>query len=109
MTTQSVEAKHDSHQQDARSSDDHHDERDKDLVRITVNDQPVEIHRGRQLVRDIKKLGHVPPADELAQVVQGHAPMPLPDDGSVVIKGGEEFISYPKDSGSSHSDFQPVG
>ena len=109
MSTQStVEVKQDSREQDHHGDDGHHEgEHGKELVRITIDNKPVEIHRGRQSVRDIKSLGHVPAADELAQVVHGH-PSPLPDDGSVVIKGGEEFISYPKDSGSSHGDPQPA-
>lgn len=73
----------------------------KDAVSIKVNDATVEIHRGRQPVSEIKWLGGVPAADELAQVTEGQPLKPLADDGSVVIKGGEEFVSYPKDSSSS--------
>lgn len=73
----------------------------RELVMIKVDDKPVEIHRGRQPVSEIKRLGDVPVADELAEVIEGQPLKPLPDDGSVVIKGGEEFMSYPKDSGSS--------
>ena len=72
-----------------------------DVVTITVNDESVPIHRGRQSVSEIKRLGAVPAADELAEVVEGKPLKPLADDGSVVIKGGEEFVSYPKDSSSS--------
>ena len=73
----------------------------KEAVLIKVNDATVEIHRGRQSVSEIKRLGGVPAADELAQVTEGQPLNPLADDGSVVIKGGEEFVSYPKDSSSS--------
>lgn len=76
----------------------------KDAVSITINGKPYEIHRGRQSVATIKTLGGVPQADELAQVIEGNTPplTPLPDDGTVTIKGDELFVSYPKDSGSSH-------
>ena len=43
----------------------------------------------------------MPAADELAQVNEGQPLKPLADDGHVVIKGGEEFVSYPKDSSSA--------
>lgn len=73
----------------------------RDMVSVKVNNVPVQIHRGRQAVSEIKRLGGVPGADELAHVVEGQPLMPIADDGFVVIKGGEEFVSYPKDSSSS--------
>ncbi len=74
-----------------------------DVVIITVNNEPVEIHRGRQsVVEEIKTLGHVPLADQLTELVDGRL-TPLPDDGAVTIKGHEVFVSHPKDSGSSSS------
>lgn len=75
----------------------------QETVSIKVNDKAVEIHRGRQPVIEIKRLGGVPTADELAQVIGGQPLKPLPDDGWIVIKGGEEFVSYPKDSSSSYA------
>jgi hypothetical protein len=69
-------------------------------VTITINNTPREIHRGRATVAEIKVLGGVPVTDELEEVVQGKL-TPLPDDGAVTIKGGEVFISHPRDSGSS--------
>lgn len=70
------------------------------IVTITINNQPKQIHRGRQTVAEIKKVGGVPPADELEQIIGGKL-TPLADDGAVTIKGGEVFISHPRDSGSS--------
>lgn len=70
------------------------------MVTITVNNQPKQIHRGRQTVAEIKAAGGVPSTDELEQIVSGKL-TPLPDDGAVTIKGGEVFISHPRDSGSS--------
>ena len=72
----------------------------QDEVTISVNNTPIQIHRGSQPVSEIKRLGKVPGADDLARVVEGQL-KPLPDGDKVVIKGGEEFVSYPKDSGSS--------
>ena len=72
----------------------------RDEVTITVNNQAYQIHRGRQAVTDIKRLAAIPQADELAQDVEGSL-TPLPDGGAVTIKGGERYVSYPKDSASS--------
>jgi hypothetical protein len=69
------------------------------LVTITINSKPYEIHRGHQKVSEIKTAGNVPLADDLEQVVEGKL-VPLSDDGAVTIKGGEIFVSHPKDSGS---------
>ncbi len=70
------------------------------LVTITVNNVPYEIHRGRQTVTAIKTVGKVPLADDLEQVVDNKLVL-LPDNSEVTIKGGEVFVSHPKDSGSS--------
>lgn len=79
----------------------HDDGHGRDIVTVTVNDKTVQIHRGSQEVSEIKRLGGVPAADELAQIIEGQPLKPLPDNGRVVLKGGEEFVSHPKDSGSS--------
>ena len=75
----------------------------KDIVEISINNKAFHIHRGHQTVAAIKDLGGVPRADELAEVHEGQDPplTPLKDDGAVTIKGGEKFVSYPRDSGSS--------
>lgn len=80
------------------------DEHGQADVKITINNITKQIHRGRQTVVAIKTLGGVPQADELAQVIEGNTPplTPLKDDASVTIKGGEIFVSYPRDSGSSN-------
>jgi hypothetical protein len=75
-------------------------EHGRDEVTITINNQAYQVHRGRQLVADIKRLAGIPQADELAQDLEGTL-TPLPDGGAVTIKGGERFVSYPKDSASS--------
>lgn len=70
------------------------------FVSITINDTERSIHRGRQTVVEIKKVGEVPLNHELEQIIKGKI-TPLDDNGFVVIKGGEIFISHPKDGGSS--------
>ena len=77
-----------------------HEDHGKDFVTIKVNAKDVEIHRGSQTVAAIKTAGTVPQADELEQVIDGKL-TPLADDGSVTIKGGEKFVSHPRDSGSA--------
>ncbi len=69
-------------------------------VMITVNTIPVSIHRGHRTVAEIKTAANVPLADDLEQVIDGKL-TPLADDGSVTLKGGEQFISHPKDGSSS--------
>jgi hypothetical protein len=69
-------------------------------VSITINNRTVSIHRGRQTVAQIKAVGGVNPAHELELVEDGQF-RPLPDDGAVTLKGGEVFISHPRDSASS--------
>lgn len=69
-------------------------------VTTTVNGQPVTIHRGRRTVTEIKQAAHVPLAHDLELVSDGVL-KPLADDGALVIKGGEVFVSHPKDAASS--------
>ena len=69
-------------------------------VKITINTTTKTIHRGRHTVVEIKKLGDVPLADELEQLIDGKL-KPLPDDGAVTIKGGEIFMSHVRSGGSS--------
>tara|TARA_R110002126_G_scaffold31209_3_gene100869 strand:- start:219 stop:485 length:267 start_codon:yes stop_codon:yes gene_type:complete len=78
------------------NSDDHAN----NFVEIIVNDETYKIHRGRRSVVEIKTAGEVPLADKLEQVIDGTL-VPLDDDGSIVIKGGEEFKSHVPSGGAS--------
>ena len=78
----------------------HDDGHGREIVTIKVNTIDRDIHRGRQPVSEIKRVGEVQQADELAQVVDGKL-VPLDDSGAVTIKGGEVFVSHPRDSSSS--------
>src|SRR5262245_21114722 len=69
-------------------------------VNITVNGRTYSIHRGHQTVAAIKQVAEVPLAHDLEQVVDGVL-KPLADDGAVTLKGGEVFVSHPKDAASS--------
>lgn len=70
------------------------------IVPITVDNNVRQIHRGSQTVSEIKNAGGVPQAFALDQLIDGKL-TELPDGGRVTIKGGEVFVSHPKDSGSS--------
>jgi len=70
------------------------------FVTIRVNNQEFEIHRGNQSVQEIKAIAGVPLADELNLVIDGELTS-LPNDGSVVIKGGEVFVSQPPSGAAS--------
>ena len=95
----------DAEQKVVRTKEPNEKERDPEggheIVDIAVNGEKVQVHRGRQSVAEIKRLGHVLQADILAEVVDGKL-VDLANDGFVTIKGGEEFYSHPQNSGSSH-------
>ncbi len=84
--------------QDNKSEDKDHEQ--GPIVTITVDTKPYKIHRGHQTVVEIKTIAGVPLAFELEQLVDGKL-TPLPDDGAVTLKGGEIFLSHPKDGGAS--------
>ncbi|HEY0020805.1 MAG TPA: hypothetical protein VGC13_31180 [Longimicrobium sp.] len=79
------------------------DEHRQDEVEIVINNTPRMIHRGHQAEQEIKRVGSVALADELVQIVDGQLVV-LADSAAVVIKGGERFLSQPRDSASSHDD-----
>jgi hypothetical protein len=70
------------------------------MVSITINGKTLPLHRGRTSVAELKVAGGVNPVHELEQVEAGQL-QPLPDEGAVTLKGGEVFVSHPRDSASS--------
>lgn len=84
----------------ARFGIEHFYSREKSIVIIHIDDKDRKIKRGNQPVSEIKKVGDVPAAYELEQVIDGTL-TPLDDNGHVVIKGGEVFFSHPRGGGSS--------
>jgi hypothetical protein len=69
-------------------------------VVITVDNKTFAVHRGNITVADLKNLAGVPAAYELEEIVDGVL-KPLADDGHVVLKGGERFVSHPRAGASS--------
>ncbi len=76
------------------------EEHGRSLVSIEVNSREIRIHRGRTSVGEIKQAAGCPAAFELEQIANGKL-VPLADDASVVIKGGERFLCHPRDGASS--------
>jgi len=73
---------------------------DPGTVLITIDAKDFRVHLGRILVVDLKKLAGIPIAYEVVEVV-GKKLQPLADDGFTIIKGGERFLSHPRDGQSS--------
>ena len=69
-------------------------------VSITIDGKPYNIRRGNEKVSTIKGIANVPAAYQLDQDVNGVL-TPLDQNGSIVIKGGEVFISFPATGSSS--------
>ena len=80
--------------------DENENEHSQNYVEIIVNGDPYKIHRGHQTVPEIKTAGKVSLVDKLEQVLNGEL-VPLDDNGSIVIKGGEEFKSHVPSGGAS--------
>jgi hypothetical protein len=72
----------------------------QDLVTVTIDNQPKQIHRGSHTVAELKVLLGVDPSRVLEQVVGGEF-KPLSDDQRITIKGGEIFVSHVPHGGSS--------
>jgi hypothetical protein len=94
------EHRHHEHGHERHGHHGHHDRLHEEVC-ITINTVEKSIHRGRHTVVEIKNLGGIPLADDLDEVVDGKL-IPVADDGSVEICGGEVFLGHPKDGGSSH-------
>jgi hypothetical protein len=77
-----------------------HEHHEHEHVTITIDTKQYKIHSGVHTVVEIKQVGGVPAAYELEQLIGGKL-TPLADNASVTIKGGEVFLSHPKDGGAS--------
>ena len=69
-------------------------------VTITVDNKSFTTHRGNIAVSELKALAAIPAAYEVEQISDGTL-TPLRDDGRVVLKGGERFVSHPRAGASS--------
>jgi hypothetical protein len=70
------------------------------LVDITIGGKPFKVVAGNYTGAQIKKIGGVPPADDLEQIIEKKI-VPIADTAPVCIKGGEVFIHHPNSGGSS--------
>lgn len=77
-----------------------HEHGHEHVVTITIDTKPHKVKPGQYTVAAIKQIGNVPLAYDLEELVGGKL-TPLADGGSVTIKGGEVFLSHPKDGGAS--------
>ena len=77
-----------------------HGHENHENVSITVDTKVFKIAPGPHTVVQIKQLSGVPLAYELEQLINGKL-TPLADGATVIIKGGEVFLSHPKDGGAS--------
>ena len=69
-------------------------------VTISIDNKTFKTHRGSRSVAELKAVGGVELAYEFEQIVDGQL-VPLEDDGRVVLKGGERFVSHPRAGASS--------
>lgn len=82
------------------NKDNKHDDHGRDEVEIFMNEPRFQIHRGKQSVANIKQVCHVEETWVIELLHDGKLEL-LPNDGHVVIKGGEHFISHVAGGGSS--------
>ena len=79
-----------------------HENEGRDFVTIYMDeDPPHTIHRGHQTVAAIKTACNVPASKVIELIGEDGKLQLLDDNGSVVIKGGEKFISHKRGGGSS--------
>lgn len=72
----------------------------KQDVTIRINNVELKIKRGSYTVAQLKKIGGVKASDEM-DALESHKLTPLDDSATVIIKGGEQFISHVRDGSSS--------
>lgn len=71
-----------------------------ETVRITVNGKVFPVPPGEHQVARLKNQTGVQPQDNLEQVVDGQIQM-LDDNGTVLIRGQEEFVTVPRTGAGS--------
>lgn len=72
----------------------------KELVTVTINGNPKQIHRGNYIVSQLKSVLGVDASQALDEVIGGEF-KPLEDNEHITIKGGEVFVSHARHGGSS--------
>lgn len=77
-----------------------HPHRPVHLVEVVVDQTPRKVEAGSYLVSAFKREVGVPAEKELDQIVNGTI-TPLDDNATIVITGGEVFISHERTGGAS--------
>jgi hypothetical protein len=75
-------------------------EKHKHPVIVTVDGKERHVKPGSYVVSEFKRDVHVDAAKELDEVVNGQF-VPLDDNATITIKGGEHFVSHVRRGGSS--------
>jgi hypothetical protein len=96
MSTEQTNSKEPQTPQTPANQDNH----GKDLVTVTINGKPKEIHRGNDTVTELKVLLGVDASQALDEVIGGEF-KPLEDTQRITIKGGEVFVSHARHGGSA--------
>lgn len=78
----------------------HEDNHGNENVTVTINGTKKSIHRGNYFTPDLKAALGVPPQWVIDQNINGEF-VEIPDNGRVVIKGGEVFVSHVRSGASS--------
>ena len=81
----------------------HHKHPRPDLVKITVDGKQHDIRPGEYVVAQLKTEVGVPANYELEELRDGTM-VPLDDNATIRICGGESFISHVRRGGSSHAE-----
>lgn len=75
-------------------------EQKKEVVQISIDGKSFQVPGGEISVAALKQLAGVPAGYELEEV-RNKKLVPLADNAHVDIKGGEQFVSHPRDGASS--------
>jgi len=70
------------------------------LVEVTVDHRPKRVEAGPYRVSVFKERVGVPPEKELDQIIKGVI-TPLDDNATILIAGGEKFISHERTGAAS--------
>lgn len=83
-----------------RHGHDDNDHHNHHKVKVKVDKNEVSVRSGSYTVSEFKAAVGVDAAKELDQIINGIL-IPLDDTATIIIKGGEQFISHVRAGGSS--------
>lgn len=87
-------------QEEKKDAEKEHPEHHPKQVEVTVDRKKHKVAPGARIVAAFKAEVRVDPAKELEEIVDGKL-VPLADDATITIKGGEVFVSHVRRGGSS--------